>query len=185
MTVPWCYQYFNYLAGVPVLRLQAPPPSCHEPSGVFTTPPKKKKKATRFSPGLLQSQLQWREKEEEEPGTGGERAGGRAVGRPGAGAHRGEEGRRQEGRRQRAGDRAGELAVRFAPRAHAAVCFVDGAFPDSPAEPSLAPRSLGRDVPPDPQPFVCWRRETSWYTHSVCWQSSHFWNRTLYCAKIL
>lgn len=86
-------------------------------------------------------------------GRGGERAGGRAVGRPGAGARRGEEGRRQEGRRQRAGDRAGELAVRFAPRAHAAVCFVDGAFPDSPAEPSLAPRSLGRDVPPDPQPF--------------------------------
>lgn len=41
-------------------------------------PSKKKKKATRFSPGLLQSQLQWREKEEEEPGTGGERAGGRA-----------------------------------------------------------------------------------------------------------
>lgn len=68
----------TYLAGVPVLRLQAPPPSCHEPSGVFTTPLKKKKKATRFSPGLLQSQLQWREKEEEEPGTGGERAGGRA-----------------------------------------------------------------------------------------------------------
>lgn len=32
--------------------------------------PQKKKKATRFSPGLLQSQLQWREEEEEEPGTG-------------------------------------------------------------------------------------------------------------------
>lgn len=33
-----------YLVGVPVLRLQAPPPSCHQPSGVFTTPPSKKKK---------------------------------------------------------------------------------------------------------------------------------------------
>lgn len=46
-------------------------PLAHESS----QPPqkKKKKKATRFSLGLLQSQLQWRE-EEEEPGASGGRA---------------------------------------------------------------------------------------------------------------
>lgn len=110
----------------------------------------------------------------------------RALGR---GRHGGEgAGKREEPRRAgdgRAGGRAALLATRFEPLAHAAVCFVDGAFPDSPGEPSPAPDSLRRDVPPDLQSFLCWRRETSWYTHSVCWQSSNFRNRSLHCTKIL
>lgn len=112
--------------------------------------------------------------------------GPRALGR---GRHGGEgAGKREEPRRAgggRAAGRAALLATRLEPLARAAVCFVDGAFPDRPGEPSRAPGSLRRDVPPDLQSFLCWRRETSWYTHSVCWQSSNFRNRSLHCTKIL
>ncbi|KAJ8795220.1 hypothetical protein J1605_002844 [Eschrichtius robustus] len=58
--------------------------------------------------------------------------------------------RERRGRRPRDGrGGGGRLAVRFAPPAHAAVCVVDGTFSDSPVEPSSAPGSLRRDVPPE------------------------------------
>lgn len=48
--------------------------------------------------------------------------------------------------------------LRLAPPAHAAVCFVDGAFPDSPGEPSSAPGGLRRDVPPELESFCKYTR---------------------------
>lgn len=79
----------------------------------------------------------------------GRERGGGARGRQGARARAaGGRGKRGEPRRAGGGG-ADRLAVRFTPPAHAAVCFVDGTFPDSSVEPSSAPGNLRRDVPPE------------------------------------